>query len=267
MRIYVNSLCVLFIFTTCSDPKKEPEQKIVSCENPEEKKAAIQKDSTAVFKWESELCTHESTFNARLYTEEELKGTRQLLQMTGSVLLEVKDVAFKPDQIAGLSSLKELDSEYQKKRKQLQALKIVNDPYWMTVKKRLLVAMKDEYDLSRICIQAYTNPDVLKGNRFSKYCPDLITALTSGDSTKLITAWRAQVEEQCKRNASPDYLLKRFEDESRDPDWRMYGRVELVTFGWSNRVNDQIVHVKNDEVINKKFDQLFLKIRSECDEP
>lgn len=267
MRISFRGLFLLLLISGCSNPEKEPEKKTASLKKTENKVVSEEKDSTAVFKWESELCTHESTFNTRLYTEEELGGTRQLLQMTGSVLLGVKDVAFKPDQIADLSTLKELELEYQKRRKQLQNMKIVNDPYWRKVKERLLVAMKDEYDLSRICIQAYTNPDVLKGNRFSKYCPDLITALTSGDSTKLMIAWKTLVEEQCRKNASPDYLMERFERESHDPDWRMYGRVELVTFGWSNRVNDQIEHVKNDEAINRKFDQLFLNTHSECDEP
>lgn len=267
MRISFIVLFMFFILTGCSDSEKDPGKKMISGQSTEKKTAAAGKDSTAVFKWESELCTYQNTFNARLYTEEELSGTLQLLQMTGRVLLDIKDVAFKPDQIADLSSLKELDLEYRKKKKQLQALTIVNDSYWITVKKRLLVAMKDEYDMSRICIQAYTNPDVLKGNRFSKYCPDLITALTSNDSTKLVTAWRTLVEEQCKRNASPDYLMKRFEDELHDSEWSMYGRVALITFGWSNQVNDQIEHVKNDEAINAKFDQLFLKIHSECDEP
>jgi hypothetical protein len=267
MRISFKVLFFLLIISGCSNPEKEPEKKILSLNKTENKEVSAEKDSMAVFKWESELCTHESTFNTRLYTEEELRGTRELLQMTGSVLLDVKDVAFKPDQIADLSTLKELEQEYQKKRKQLQNMKIVNDPYWIKIKERLLAAMKDEYDLSWICIQAYTNPSKLKGNRFSKYCPDLITALTSGDSTKLIAAWKTLVEEQCKKNASPDYLMERFERESHDPDWMMYGRVELITFGWSNRVNDQIEHVKNDEAINKKFHQLFLKTHSECDEP
>jgi hypothetical protein len=267
MRIASKALFLVFIIAGCSNPVKEPEKKIISFKKPENKAVSAEKDSTAVFRWESELCTHESTFDTRLYTEEELRGTRRLLQMTGSVLLEVKDVAFKPDQIADLSTLKELDLEYQTKRKQLQDMTIVNDSYWIKIKERLLVAMKDEYDLSRICIQAYTNPKVLKGNRFSKYCPDLITALTSNDSTKLIAAWKTLVEEQCKKNASPDYLMERFERESHDPDWMMYGRIELVTFGFSNRVNDQIEHVKNDEAINRKFDQLFLKTHSECDEP
>lgn len=262
-------LFFVLILIACSNPENAADTEKSPGENStdEESTSQIKKDSVAVFNWDSELCTHKSKYNAHLYTQDELRGTRQLLQMTGGVLLEVNDVAFKPDQIADLSSLSALDAEYQKKKKQLQALKVVNQPYWLKIKKRLTLAMKDEYDLSRINIQAYTNPNVLKGNRFSKFCPDIVTALNSKDTALLMKTWRALVEEQCKNNASPERLMKRFEEESHDPDWMLYARTELITFGWSNRVNDQIEHVKNDEAINNKFEQLFLETHSECDEP
>lgn len=260
--VFTLSLFVLII-SSCSDSKKESlkEQKTV------ENTSRLKKDSIGTFKWETELCENESTFNAGLYTNEELTGTYKLWRMTGGVLLEVNDAAFKPDQIAGLTSLKELDAEYRKKKKELLDLKVVNESYWIEIKKQLLKAMKDEYDLSRIAIQAYTNPDILKGNRFSKVCPDLITALTSNDTSLLMTSWKTQVEEQCKNNGSPEYLMKRFEEESNGPDRLTYARVELITFGWINRVNESITHVANDEKINDKFYNLFLKTHSECAEP
>lgn len=263
MRISFISGLFLLVFAACSAPEKGTSKG----KNPGKQTGQTEKDSIGVLNWESELCQHKSTFNTRLYREEELRGTLQLLRMTGGVLLEVKDVAFKPDQIADLSSLEELDQEYREKKKQLQNLKIVADAYWVKVKKQLVLAMKDEYDVSRISIQAYTNPNILKRNRFSKICPDLITALTSGDTSKLMAAWKTQVEAQCKHNASPENLIRRFEEESQDPDWALYARIELITFGWNNRVNDQIVHVANDQAINDKFDQLFLETRSECEEP
>lgn len=263
MKIVFISLLAGLIIASCSGSKKDR----VKEKNSGESALQVKKDSIGTFKWETELCQNESTFNARLYTLEELTGTQKLWNMTGGVLLEVNDAAFKPDQIAGLSTLKELDAEYKKKKKELLDLKIVNEPYWIEVKKQLVKAMKDEYDMSRIAIRAYTNPNVLKGNRFSGVCPDLIRALTSSDTSLLMASWRSLIEEQCKNNGSPESLMKRFEEEYNDPGRLMYARVELITFGWINRVNETIVHVDHDEKINDKFFKLFLKTRSECDEP
>ncbi|MDF3026110.1 MAG: hypothetical protein K0S23_417 [Fluviicola sp.] len=263
MKTAFISLLFCLMIASCSDTKKQQ----VKEQEPGEKTSQAEKDSTGIFKWETELCENESTFDARRYSPEELAGTHKLWQMTGGILLEVNDAAFKPDQIAGLSTLKELDAEYAKKKKELLDLKIVNESYWIETKKLLAKAMKDEYDLSRIAIQAYTNPEILKGNRFSKVCPDLIKALTSSDTSLLMTSWKELVKEKCKTNGSPEYLMKRFEEEYNDPDRVMYARVELITFGWINRVNETITHVANDEKVNERFHNLFLKTKSECAEP
>jgi hypothetical protein len=257
------SLLFVLMIASCSDTTKQQIKEQKTSENTSQ----TEKDSLGIFKWETELCDNESTFDARRYSSVELAGTLKLWHMTGGVLLEINDAAFKPDQIAGLSTVKELDTEYAKKKKELLDLEIVNESYWIETKKLLLKAMKDEYDLSRIAIQAYTNPEILKGNRFSKVCPDLIKALTSSDTSLLMASWKALVKEQSRTNSSPENIMKRFEEEYNHPDRLMYARVELITFGWINRVNETITHVAGDEKVNDKFHSLFLKTRSECTEP
>ncbi len=268
MRI-LSGLFFVLILAACSNPEKEtntgkdPGEDAVN----EEKPPQIEKDSIAIFNWESELCTHKSKFNARLYTEEELRGTLKLLNMVGSLMLsEVNTTAFEPSQIEDLSSLKELDVAYQKKKKALQDLKIVNDPFWKGIKKAMLQEMKDEYDLTRIGMQAYTNPAVLKGNRFSNVCPDIVTALNSKDTSLVMTAWRKLVVEQSKSNGSPENVMRQFEEESNAPDWLLYARVQLITFGWHNKVNRTLPNTVHDEKLNNKFDRLFQETHSECDE-
>lgn len=262
MRISFILPFFILIITACSSSKKDQ----VIKKSTEKKALQVEKDSVGVFKWESELCEHENTFNARLYNVEELRGTLNLLNMVGGLMLEINGTAFGPDQIDDLSSLEELDLEYQKKKNALQNLKIVNEPFWKEVKKLMLQEMKDEYDLARIGIQAYTNPNALKGNRFSNICPDLVVALTGKDTLLLISTWKALVIEQCKSNGSPEYLMKEFDEENSGPDRMMHARVRLITFGWHNRVNRTIRNLAHDEKLNDKFDQLFLKTHSECDE-
>lgn len=266
------SFLLLFIgiIAACSESKKETVkiEDSVESNKSEKQTAQIETDSIRVFKWESELCENESRFNARLYTDEELKGTHELLWMAGSLLLhEINNTATDPEEIEELSSLKELDKLYQKKQKELRNLKIVNDPYWKGVKQSILQRMKDEYDLARIDIQAYTNPAVLKGNRFSYVCPDIIEALTDKDTTKLMTAWRILVEEQKENNGSPENVVKRYRKAYDSPDRIMQARVQLITYGWHNRVNHTLQRVSRDEKMNNRFDRLFLETKSECDEP
>lgn len=262
------SLCFVLILAACSNPDTVPEKN--PGEKPVDRKSSLQteKDSIAVFNWDSELCTHESKFNARLYTKKELKGTLELLNMVGSSLLsEINSTAFKPTQIQDLDNTEELDALYRKKKKALQELPIVNDPFWKGIKNAILQEMKDEYDLTRIGMKAYTNPAVLKGNRFSSVCPDIVTALNSKDTSLLMKAWRTLVVEQSKSNGSPEYVMKQFEEESNDPDRLMYARVELITFGWHNKVNRTLPNIVHDEKLNNKFEQLFLETHAECDEP
>ena len=263
-------LFFIAILSACSEAKKDPVTTVESGgpNKSDNEMAPIETDSTGTFKWESELCENESRFNARLYTVGELKGTHELLWMAGSLLLhEINNTATDPDEIEELSSLKELDVLYQKKQKALRNLKIVNDPYWKGVKQSILQTMKDEYDLARIDIQAYTNPAVLKGNRFSHVCPGIIEALTNKDTTKLMAAWRILVEEQSKNNGSPENVMKRYQTAYDSPDRIMQARVQLITYGWHNQVNNTLQRVSRDEKMNGKFDRLFLETKSECDEP
>jgi len=264
MKIYFPALILSLVMVSCSGSKKDAETK----PNPEKETVQTKKDSIAIFNWDSELCTHESKFNARFYTKEELKGTLELLNMVGSSLLsEINSTAFKPAQIEDLDKLEELDALYRKKKKALQELKVVDDPFWKGIKKAMLREMKDEYDLTRIGMQAYTNPAVLKGNRFSGVCPDIVTALNSKDTSLLMKAWRTLVIEQSKSNGSPEYVMKQFEEESNDPNKWMYARVELITFGWHNKVNRTLPNTLHDENLNNKFERLFLETHAECDEP
>lgn len=250
-------------FSACSESGKP----VVDEKEHEIPVQQAQKDSIATFNWESELCTHKSTFDARRYTREELAGTLKLWNIVGGIMLESDGTVFSPDKIPDLVTLQELEAEYKKKKRRLRNLKIVNEPYWQEIKKLMLRELDDEYEMKRISSQAYTNPNVLKGNRFSKVCPDLIDALTSSDTSKLMVAWRKLAEEQSKINGSPEYVMKQFREAYDDPNRIMNARVELITFGWWNKVNGTIRNVQSDEKMSDRFSDLFLETHSECEEP
>lgn len=264
-KTYFGLFAFLLIITACSGPKKEPVSK-KHVDTPATEVSGAPKDSVGILKWETDICWFEYTYNKNRYSEAELKGTLELLNMVGGLQLDVNATAFNPDQIEGLDTLEELDSEYRKKKKALKSLKIVNHPFWIGVKQTMLREMKDEYDLVRIGMQAYTNPDVLKGNRFSDVCPELVAALTDKDTTQLMVEWKKLVLEQCNKNGYPESLMKRYRDAYDSPDRIMQARTYLITFGWHNRVNKTLPNLRHDEKLNNKFDELFLKTDFECDE-
>ena len=86
MRIFLLFQFFLLLNTACSDSSVN----LDNLSKSEEKDIPKEKDSIGVFKWESELCNHEGTFNARLYSITELDGTHQLLSMVGGMLLSIQ---------------------------------------------------------------------------------------------------------------------------------------------------------------------------------
>ncbi len=61
--------------------------------------------------------------------------------------------------------------------------------------------------------------------------------------------------------------MNEFNNHLNSPDKRDYAIIDLITFGWGNCANDEIPNPLHDEKMSKEFENLFLKIDAECDEP
>src|SRR5688572_10501013 len=86
---------------------------------------------TKKFRWTTELCEFEGTYDSTKYTEAGLRNTQELLATVGSIPLFTDSTAGSYEDIKELS-LEELDKEYKTRFNELKNLEIVKSEYWET---------------------------------------------------------------------------------------------------------------------------------------
>lgn len=274
MKIYI----LPAVFLIISGCKKESSAVTMRQNNPAEAVSGkIIKDSVKtqqskeeIFIFATELCENKGRFNPDKYSIKELEDTYRLWFRMGGALLstpsvfnlnDLRKVRTDKDQI-----LAKLDKDFALQKKVLANLKVVRDPYWENIKTRKLQELMDEYEFRKVKIQAFSNPSILLHHKFSKNCGNFAKALYS-DGPEMIEEWRTLRESMSKRNSDPHRIMNEFEEHLNSSDQKDYAIVDLITFGWGNCANDGLKKTENDEKMYKKFNSLFIKIDSECDEP
>ena len=219
------------------------------------------------FKWESELCEFEGTYDSSKYTETQLRNTYELRSSLGAIPLFTDATVGKYEDIKTLS-LEELDKEYKERSEKLKNLDIVKGEFWEKMRQDKLKEMNKAYYLKRLTIQGYANPAILREYKGAESCSINYAEplIAGGDS--LIGAWRKVNLDSQKRNGSPETLQRRFDEQNASPDRLKYARIEVMRFGWWNCINQTIPYVEYDEKQQENFDKLFIKIKEfYCDEP
>lgn len=243
---------------------------IFSCVNKDknvERKIALSKNSetTAVFKWTTELCENTGTYNPKKYSEVQLKNTYDLWFTFSGVALETNSNAHFIEDIKKLNIYK-LMSEYIDK-KALYNRKIVSTPFWNKLKAEKLQELEDEYELKKITIEAYSNPLILLNNKYSKYCSEYAEVLSSNDTIELLKSWRNLIENLKSKNGAPEKFMEKYNEKYNSKDRLVYAKIELMTYGWWNCCNSKIKRVDDYGSMGKEFNKLFIQIKTECDEP
>jgi hypothetical protein len=222
---------------------------------------------TKKFRWTTDLCEFEGTYDAKKYTEAQLRNTQELLASVGSIPLSTEITAWNYDDIKKFS-VEELDREYKQKSEKLKNLDIVKSEYWETMRQNKLKETEQSYKLSRLTIQAYTNPAILKQNNSAPACVKKYAGPLINGGNDLLKVWRQVNEESRKRNGDPERVRKIFDQEYDSPDKLKYALVEVMSFGWWNCANETIEYVVSDGEQHEKFNQLFKNVKTiYCDEP
>lgn len=273
-----NVILAILVFTFFSCKKENTTLNIHQNDSAKVVSESIKKDSSTVsqqnkeeiFNFSSELCDNKGHFDSGKYSKEELEDTYKLWFQMGGVLLSTPSV-FNLNSLQKVRTekdeiLTQLDKDFASQKKVLENLKVVKDPYWEHIKTQKLQELLDEYEFRKTEIQAFSNPSILINNRLSKGCENFIKALNS-DETQMIEEWRKLREEMSKRNGNPKRIMDEFEEHLHSPDKKDYAIVDLITFGWGNCANEDVKRTEHDEKMNDKFNSLFIKIDSECDEP
>ncbi|UFH57528.1 hypothetical protein [Spirosoma sp. KNUC1025] len=224
----------------------------------------LPKKDTAIFTWATELCDYHSTYHPDRYTKEQLRATHAL--WLDNWYLEAPAVAATPDELPNLRA-DALRHDYEQMRTHLQNLTPVNIPFWQQLKQRRLRAMEAEYALKQLAISAYTKPEVLRYSRYDSAGAAYVNALTTDDTTALLTAWQRLHEEQKKNSGLPEQLDEAFRKKVKAANHLQLARVELMAYGWWNHTRPAVSYVEGNDRMEAAFKALFTTHETTCSEP
>jgi len=253
---------VFLLFFSCSEKKEQLIEEEVVIEVDSIQDISVEEK---VFVWTTELCTNEGSYNPKKYTEAELKATHKLWWELSSYLSLT--VLPKNDDDLITADIEKLDKEYKEALERFETLKTVNEPYWIELKKKKIRGLNESYELKKLAIQAFADPKVLMGNRFTAHCQEYAEALSSMDDELLLSTWKKMVEKQMEKNGSPEMVLLKYNRQNESSNRLLYARNQVMTYGWWNCANHVIYHFEDDGTPEKEFNKLFVTIKSECDEP
>lgn len=218
-----------------------------------------------VYKWQDELCDMQGNFDSKKYTAKQIKNSHFVLESLTRLNL---NSFFPPMDIEALDklSMKDMDAltkEYKQVKRDIERLDVV--PEAKGYKQELLKSIDGEYQQSQLTILGYLNPsEALKQS--PKMCQQYIKPLLQNEAA-VQTKWKQIVEERAVSNS---YAMSRYQDEKASNPAK-YAKIDLVTFGFGNCVNEQVYHAdsevvfKNQQKLNKTlFGKSFKQM---CDEP
>lgn len=228
--------------------------------------AAASFAQTRKFRWTTELCEFEGAYNAKKYTAAKLRNTLKLFAPE-SFNIEADAT---PQTFEGIKRLQidALDKEYNLKSTALKNLDIVKSKYWEALRQRKLNELEQVYRLSRVTMQAYDNPVLLKEYSSAASCVKIYANPLINGGDELLGTWRKVNEDLRRKNASPERLRNIFDQQYSSPDKYKYARIEVMTFGWWNCANEFIEYEEGYERHEKEFKKLFTRVKTVgCDEP
>ncbi len=221
---------------------------------------------TKKFLWTTELCEFEGTYDAKKYTEAQLKNTLKLFTV-GSFDIETEATVWKYEEIKKLN-VAALDKEYESKSTALKKLGIVKSAYWESLRERKLKELKQVYDLSRLTMLGYDEPAKLKEAAFAEACVAKFANPLINGGDELLTTWRAVSEDTRRNNGDSERIKKIFEAEYDSRDKYKYARIEVMSFGFWNCANALIEREEYDGTHEEEFKKLFKRTGTiACDEP
>ncbi len=221
---------------------------------------------TKRFQWTTELCEYEGTYDAKKYTDAQLRNTLKLFAV-GSFEIETGATVWKYEEIKNLS-VAALDKEYESKSAALKKLDIVKSAYWQSLRERKLKELKQVYELSRLTMLAYNEPAKLKEAAFAEACVARFANPLINGGDELLATWETVNEDSRRNNGDPERVKKIFEAERDSPDRLKFARVEVMSFGFWNCANALIEREEYDGTHEEEFKKLFKRTKTiGCDEP
>lgn len=249
---------------------------IISCQKekkPQVNSISVTKEITSnstidTINWYTDLCEMNSKFDSTKYTKKQLKDTHELWFGTSGYISYHGYPVFKLED--KIEPIEVLEERYAEQKSKLENLEVVDLPYWKNLKKLKLEELKSFYEHEKTAYSAYSNLSLLKNTTYEPRAKIYVDALVSGDSLKMISAWRKLNEEQKSKNGSPKNMEQKFQSRLNSPQCLEYAKMELFSFGWSNNTIKSFKEYKtleNTDIMFDEYKKLFISTTEECSEP
>lgn len=214
---------------------------------------------TKKFRWGTDACLFESSYDAKKYTKRQLEDTTKLFHLD-FFPHTINPAPFNFEEIEQLN-VATLDEEYAMRTANLKALKIVKSAYWRTVRQAQLNELKQVYQLSRATILSYNTSTALRDFEFPGVCVEKYAIPLAAGGEDLLSAWRTMYVEIIKNHSRPDIVGKEFDEQYNSPERFQFARVQVTAFGWWNCVNSKIKRQSDDGSKEKEFKKLFSRTK------
>lgn len=218
------------------------------------------------FRWGNETCLFESIYDTKKYSAAQLNDTKKLISLD----FFPNTIDPTPGDFERIEALRveTLDAEYAARTNALKRLNIVKTAYWEALRQEHLKELEQVYQLSRASILGYKNPARLKDVKFAGACVETYAEPLIKGGDDLLGAWRIRREDGLKKHSNPAALQKEFDEQFASPERLRYARIDVMTYGWWNCVNNLIDRESDYDRNAKEFKKLFSKTKTiECDEP
>lgn len=214
-----------------------------------------------VYDWQDDLCEVQGEFDNEKYNIQQIQNSHIVLAgLTRSNL----DSFFPPMTINALDKLsmrdlETLTEEYKYNKSQVEQLDVL--PQAQPYKQQLLKSIAGEYKQNKLTILAYLDP-VQAMRQSPPMCKQYLAPFFK-NQTAVQTKWREFVEEQIQEQTllSDDggeyyhnLATERYQREKAD-DPANYAKINLLTFGFGNCVNDQVYHA-DSQIVFDNYNQL-----------
>ncbi|MGO2339751.1 MAG: hypothetical protein ACTH5M_04025 [Psychrobacter sp.] len=230
-----------------------------------------------VYKWQDELCDIQGEFDNKKYSAKQIENSHFMLNNLTSKQLHSFSSPVYPSDLnrVSKSDLDNLNQEYQARKRKVEQLEVV--PQAQTYKRELLKSIEGEYVRDKLSILAYLDP--IQAMRMSPLMCKQYLAPFFKDETAVQNKWQELVEEQIQEQTlfsndggkySRNLTTERYQSQkASDPE--NYAKINLLTYGFSNCVNDQIYHTDSEKVFanyNRLNKTIFGKsLKMVCEEP
>jgi hypothetical protein len=245
---------------------------ILSCSNQyREYKNSNNTDSTKVnnqnniktYNWIDGLCEYYGKYDSIKVKFIQLKNSLDLMPSSERWTIQSKVTAWNIEDLDKLN-VDSLTFEFSKKIQDLKTAELINSNYWQDLRNKKIQELTKEYELSKLTILSYKNPDTLKYFPHSSDCDKYINGLVAGKE-RLLKLWSELNDDMCKKNGFPENVRVKFNAEFNSKDKYKYAQIDIILFGWWNCVNSTIPRVMPDDLFDN-FKVNFIELKEKCQE-